>query len=213
MKNSRLPFILLAIGCGGFLLTVGCNSATKRKWLTTFFDGVPPEHPPTNTVVAAAETNQVAAAASKSASPAPAENYYAHPPFSQEKCSSCHASQFGQAMKKQAPELCWDCHKDFLATMKVKHQPVENGECKSCHDPHQASNTNLLVKIGKDLCLDCHDPPVNKGKSKHQPAENGECLACHNPHAAGQKGLLVKAEGKLCFDCHDVLEKQLQGAK
>src|SRR5262249_55468820 len=128
MKNSRLPLLLLAIGCGGLLLTLGCNSATKRKWLTVFFDGVPPEHLPTNAVVAVpAETNKVAAGAITRAV-APAEpSYYAHPPFSQEKCSSCHASQFGQAMKKPAPELCWDCHKDFLATMKVKHQPVENG--------------------------------------------------------------------------------------
>ena len=42
MNTSRLPLLLLAIGCGGLLITGGCNSASKRKWLTTFFDGVPP---------------------------------------------------------------------------------------------------------------------------------------------------------------------------
>jgi len=111
VKSSRLPLLVLAIGVGGILLTVGCNSTTKRKWLTVFFDGVPPEHPVTNVVAApvSAETN---AAAQRTVAAARSEpNYFGHPPFSQEKCSSCHASQTGQGMRKKMPELCFDCHK------------------------------------------------------------------------------------------------------
>src|ERR1051325_9908315 len=180
MKRCRLALALLAIGICAVLL--GCSSAYKRKWLTTFFDGVPPEHSGTNIVAVSLgnpATNEVAAESKTAISAAAEANYFAHPPFAEEKCSSCHASQFGQGMKKKTPELCWDCHKNFLAEQKVKHQPVESGDCKSCHDPHQASNKKLLVKMGQALCLECHEPPVSKGKSKHLPAENGECLACH----------------------------------
>src|SRR5438477_5048769 len=168
MKRCRLPLLLLAIGVCGVLLTVGCNSATKRKWLMAVFDGVPPERPGTNATTAALSgptNNLVSQQSTQQVSTATDPNYYAHPPFSQEKCSSCHESQFGQGMKKKMPELCWDCHKDFLADTKVKHQPVESGDCTSCHDPHQASNKKLLVKVGQALCLDCHDAPVAKGKS------------------------------------------------
>src|SRR5437879_2569594 len=108
MKRSRLPLLLLAIGYSGLLITGGCDSATKRKWLTTFFDGVPPEHPVTNAVAAApADTNLLVISGPKPPIARQAEEkYYGHPPFSQEKCTSCHASQFGQGMKKPAPGLC-----------------------------------------------------------------------------------------------------------
>jgi len=170
MKNSRLPYLLLAIGCCGMLLTLGCNSTTKRKWLTALFDGVPPEHPVPNEIAAAVSGTQTNLAARQPTNAAPVvvaePSYYTHAPFAQEKCASCHESRFGQSLKKKTPELCWDCHKDFLAAEKVKHQPVETGDCKSCHDPHQASNKKLLVKTGKALCLDCHDAPVAKGKKQ-----------------------------------------------
>jgi len=44
-----------------------------------------------------------------------------------------------------------------LAKAKVKHQPVENGECASCHAPHQSDNKKLLSKPEGKLCFDCHD--------------------------------------------------------
>ena len=44
VKTTRLLVVVLGLMATlGLLLTAGCNSAGKRKWLTFFFDGVPPE--------------------------------------------------------------------------------------------------------------------------------------------------------------------------
>src|SRR5262249_25429465 len=98
---------------------------------------------------------------------------------------------------KPGGKLCFECHDDLEKknkAAKVKHQPVEGGECSSCHAPHASNNKKLLVKPDGKLCLDCHDDPA-KGKIKHQPVENGECLSCHDPHQSDVKKLLVKPDG------------------
>src|ERR1043166_919657 len=141
MKNQKTFLLILIGGICASLFIAGCSSPQNRKWLNFFFDGVPAPNSGTNAVAANtsnAGTNAVSEQPVKSA-PAPAQPFYfGHPPFVEQKCSSCHESQMGQGMRKKTPELCFDCHKDFLATAKVKHQPVESGDCKSCHDPHQS---------------------------------------------------------------------------
>lgn len=211
MKSSRLPLLILAASAVAVALTVGCTSATRHRWLTTFFDGVPPEHPATNIFAVAHSTNaEEVVQVQQAIPPKPAEPvYFGHKPFTEDKCASCHESQFAQGLKKKTPGLCFDCHKDFLTTAKVKHQPVESGDCKSCHDPHQSyTNRKLLVKTGAALCWECHDNFLEKAKVKHTPAENGECLSCHTAHAGDNKKLVLKSGAKLCWECHDnFLEK------
>jgi predicted CXXCH cytochrome family protein len=206
MKRRTLYWLIALWGVGGVLLTAGCNSMANRKWLMLFFDGVPDGNQGTNrafNVASVAETNQATEPSSRAVIAQPAF-YYAHPPFGERKCGACHESNGGQSLRSKTPGLCFECHKDFLATAKVKHQPVESGECSSCHDPHQSYlNKNLLLKTGKELCYDCHDDLLDKKKFKHQPAENGECIACHDPHASANKKLLVKKDAALCWDCHD----------
>src|SRR5205823_9818467 len=68
----------------------------------------------------------------------------------------------------------------------VKHQPVENGECGSCHDPHKSDNKKLLLKAGEKMCFECHDDfkkALDKAKFKHDPTANGDCASCHNPRS------------------------------
>lgn len=212
MKRGQWMVLAAVAGIGGVLLTGDCDAASHSKWLRFFFDGVPPDNQGTNAPAAApsnAEAKPGGEARGKPVPAAPQATYYAHPPFAEQKCAACHEAQTGQGMKKKTPELCFDCHKDFLSNFKVKHQPVETGDCGSCHDPHQSDNNKmLLLKTGKDLCFDCHENFLEKGKVKHQPAENGECLSCHNPHATDQKKLLTKSAPALCWDCHDnFLEK------
>ena len=212
MKFNRLFLWILMVTAGGVLLTTGCNSTTQRKWLTFFFDGVPPETSATNAPVSSAltGTNAIVVVSKRPVPPKPRE-LIMHKPYAEDKCAQCHQSAFSQQLVAPIPKLCFSCHKDFLAGAKVKHQPVENGDCKSCHDPHQSVNKNLLVKTGGKLCFDCHDDlqtQLAKAKSKHQPVENGECLSCHNAHATELKKLVAKKTPALCWDCHDnFLEK------
>lgn len=201
----------------GLAFLVGCSTQTKQKWLTFFFDGVPQPGAHTNAPAQplgaqSVPTNAVAEAA---AQPVKAK-LFIHPPYAKRECSVCHQSEFSQKMNGKPGEVCFTCHTDFLTKAKVKHQPVENGECASCHDPHQADNTNLLVRVGAKLCTECHDDiqqQLAKAKVKHQPAENGECVSCHSPHQSDNKKLLVKPDGKLCAECHDDLQKQIASAK
>ena len=180
-------------GACALVLVCGCSAITQRKCLTFFFDGVPPIGSATNGVAVASSQNAAtpaAAAVTTAPLPLPQPTTCYHPPFAQHQCAECHESGLGQGLRSNPPELCFNCHKDFLTGQKVKHQPVESGDCVSCHDPHQSENKHLLIKKGNDLCLICHDDPLAEGKVKHQAVESGECLDCHAPHATNFKALL-----------------------
>ena len=164
MKFSRIIFWVAIVFLGALLLTTGCNSATKRKWLTTFFDGVPAETVAGSTAVTGAGTNSIASNIVVPPVKPVVKKMNFHKPFEDNKCSECHQSTFSQELRMPPPKLCFECHKDFLTGIKVKHQPVAEGDCKSCHDPQQSVNTNLLVKVGSALCLTCHDNPLAAGK-------------------------------------------------
>ena len=210
MKLRTVQWLLLSLALAGVLLNTACNTPANHRLLTIFFDGVPPLNAGTNTAPAAAanpESDQPAVVPVKTNAP-PVDNFTVHPPFQQRKCIECHQSSSGMGLRLPAPQLCWNCHKDFLADQKVKHQPVESGDCASCHDPHQSPNKNLLLKIGKELCLNCHDDPLANMKFKHEAVESGECLDCHAPHATNFKGLLKKSVKETCADCHDDLTKK-----
>ncbi len=188
-KLTGLFVLGLVVAVIGGSLTTGDASTTGHKWLTFFFDGVPPEKPTNSPVVVPIKKDHAA--------PSPAQRIPAgpvmvvHPPFAAGKCTECHGDS-GMSPQPKMPslQLCFTCHKDFLAGTKVKHQPVEDGDCASCHDPHQSPNKNLLLKKGNELCLTCHDDPLAAGKVKHEAVESGDCLDCHSPHATNFKGLL-----------------------
>lgn len=210
MKGAIKIAASVAIILGAILLTAGCASDTRHKWLTVFFDGVPPAGGKTN-VPANVSAPAEAAPTNNVPTPAPlppADLSSVHPAFRDQKCSQCHQSNTGMGLKASQPALCWTCHKDFLAGAKVKHQPVMDGECLSCHDPHRSDNKKLLLKTGKELCMTCHDDPLVGKKFKHQAVEAGECLDCHSPHATNFKGLLKQSVKGTCADCHDDISKK-----
>jgi len=207
--TGRLCWRVAAAGAFVLLLICGCSSISQHKYLTIFFDGVPRLTGATNNTVAApvrpSGTNAAPAQPGFAAAPAPPPQptTFYHPPFTRHQCAECHESSTGQGLRGKPPELCFNCHKDFLAGQKFKHQPVESGDCTSCHDPHQSDIKHLLVKKGNDLCLNCHDDPLAEGKFKHQAVEGGLCLDCHAPHATNFKAILRKSVKDTCLDCHD----------
>ena len=169
-----LSGLLLAV-----LVLAGCTTQTKHQWLTFFFDGVPPIGATNRVAVVASGltgTNGMAESAVPASAPARVIKLDVHPPYANRNCTACHESDyFAEDARQARRHLFYLPHgtaNEFPAG-KVKHQPVEDGDCMSCHNPHQSPNPKLLLKTGPALCLTCHDDPLAAGKVKHQAVEDG----------------------------------------
>lgn len=108
-----------------------------------------------------------------------------------------------------AAQGCISCHPKKEFSGKVVHEPVAQGKCTQCHNPHVAKFKGLLQKQGGDLCYSCHGEAQKAfGQGvQHQPVREGQCLACHSAHASAQKGLLSRPIAESCFKCHEALAK------
>ncbi|MBZ5639132.1 MAG: cytochrome C [Acidobacteriia bacterium] len=126
-----------------------------------------------------------------------------------ESCGNCHESvatphpqRGAKTFKLTAapPALCDGCHDAFGKKSHV-HEPVKDGSCTTCHDPHAADEPKLLAQPLKELCATCHSDKVDF-KFVHGPVAAGDCTACHTPHESDTKALLKKEEKETCLTCH-----------
>ncbi|MEJ2202069.1 MAG: cytochrome c3 family protein, partial [Desulfuromonadaceae bacterium] len=128
--------------------------------------------------------------------------------------------------------LCFRCHGALgksLEGLQAPHQPVQEGKCDACHEPHNAPAAALLKVAADEICFGCHDrrtfayknvhQPVTQGcktchqthgsnfpallAQPHQPVADGECFSCHGPHASDYPGLVKTDPARLCFECHE----------
>ncbi|MBW2476300.1 MAG: DmsE family decaheme c-type cytochrome [Deltaproteobacteria bacterium] len=121
-------------------------------------------------------------------------------------CTDCHSIHAGGkvALKKQDPELCYDCHQEQMAkTMFPSHHPIKEGKmnCGSCHNPHAAEGL-VTEERTNDLCIDCHTRYQGPFVFEHAPAAE-DCTICHNPHGAVADNLLQQNEPFVCLQCHE----------
>ena len=149
--------------------------------------------------------------------------------------------------------LCLSCHSehaqknDFQHPLEKVDYPIpleiidaggktsDDGEtiiCQTCHEPHGARNSWMLVLPPSKLCIACHtdknpesnppagapmhhigqtfpnfNPPASLLEEKATFGPNGEltCLSCHRLHdASGAWPLLIRKNenSSLCLDCH-----------
>jgi len=149
--------------------------------------------------------------------------------------------------------LCLSCHPEHAAKNDFQHPlgevdyPIpreildaggktsEGGRtviCQTCHEPHGARNSWMLVLPPSKLCVACHadkspetSPPAGapmhhigraypgfkppaallEQKATFGPAGELSCLSCHRLHdASGAKPLLIRKnqDSSLCLDCH-----------
>ncbi|MGE4498229.1 MAG: cytochrome c3 family protein [Deferribacterales bacterium] len=144
-------------------------------------------------------------------------------------CTQCHDPHNSDTKfhLKAADEkaLCLTCHGDMdpafkenILTAQFKHQPVEDGSCGECHNPHASDFGQLLRSDTKQICFECHQDlgkVITGSEYVHAPVEFDGCNACHNVHGSGNPFILYEhfpktfynqyTDGmyKICYECHD----------
>lgn len=113
-----------------------------------------------------------------------------------------------------ATEACFQCHKRASFQKKIVHQPLGQGQCTACHNPHAAPHKGLLRENTEDLCYSCHKKQEESFGAGivHEPVRRGQCVACHEPHSSNTQGLLQASLGNTCFSCHEDLKKKYKNS-
>ena len=99
----------------------------------------------------------------------------------------------------------------------VPHEPVQEGECLSCHQKISDNHPNgsgaefRLGAEGAQVCFDCHDD-YSSFSHQHGPAASGACTYCHNPHGSDKRVMLRDELQVLCLECHTDFAESLQQA-
>lgn len=160
---------------------------------------------------------------------------YVHQPVKENKCGACHAAHGSPnegLLKNTVPGLCFGCHTRDAA-MASAHQGfnLERADCRTCHDPHGASEKSLLManqhapfKGGncsachrteagsnfallsdvKPMCGTCHKQVLAEAEKPHSHNMNDQhsCMNCHNSHASATTFLLSAPQSTMCVKCH-----------
>jgi predicted CXXCH cytochrome family protein len=143
---------------------------------------------------------------------------FVHLPVKSNMCAACHEETDEQnhkfALVAEAAELCYECHDESEVAEAPKggsvHQPVVQGSCASCHEPHSSDNKGLLVEAYSEdyyvpiedadqyaLCFECHDYElIDEAETDSTEFRNGE-RNLHYLHVN------MKQKGRSCRICHD----------
>jgi predicted CXXCH cytochrome family protein len=97
---------------------------------------------------------------------------------------------------------------------KYVHEPLKEGKCLDCHNPHSSDNKSLVktAKVGESCRGKCHE--LNEGvRNLHKPFADGECDRCHDSHSSNYRYLLINDQRLLCFSCHEDTKAELDKFK
>jgi predicted CXXCH cytochrome family protein len=187
--GKTAPLLAAALLSAIASAALGCATPEQRhRWLTFFFDDVPPLH-----IEKSEAPPEVLAAddAVKRSRPPPRKLISSvHGPVADKQCQLCHENRFSRKLNGGAEELCWSCHQrqDFPGT--VVHGPVAAGQCIGCHDPHRSEHPQLLVQPAASLCEYCHTPRNFARLDEHRAQQGEDCQHCHDPHASDIRYML-----------------------
>ncbi|MFA5700294.1 MAG: cytochrome c3 family protein [Desulfuromonas sp.] len=129
-------------------------------------------------------------------------------------CHSPHASAEANLMKAPMKQVCGSCHGDTIARQErslTKHQPINDGECSICHDPHSSNNAFILTEPSNiNLCGQCHDWQIHSTHpigaevvDPRNPNLTLDCLSCHRTHGTEYPHFIYyETINDLCVQCH-----------
>ncbi len=114
-----------------------------------------------------------------------------------------------------AVATCGACHADTIkrqANSPTKHDPVLNGQCGACHDPHSSNGALLLANPNiVESCGACHDwlkhsshPMGEKFADPRNKNLKVQCLSCHRAHGTEYRHMMPYATtSDTCTKCHE----------
>lgn len=144
------------------------------------------------------------------------------PLLSKRACLSCHnphAADDKGLLREPMAQLCYKCHTDTMRRQQKnasKHEPVAEGRCGECHDPHGSNYLFLTKKDNKfDLCTDCHDwgrhsahPIGEKSVDPRNKNLSIGCVSCHRSHGTEYKKMFYyPTTTEVCIQCHEQLKR------
>ena len=158
---------------------------------------------------------------------------FGHSPIfnSAKSCLTCHASHYTNEeslLRGPVAAICLKCHEkeqkspkgttiaaigQIMKTRPVKHKPVAEGKCSSCHDPHGSEDEFFLMDTPLPptykLCVSCHKKAFMEDEKTDKSTQfrngttnlhflhlkNGKngpraCSTCHEVHAANQPHMI-----------------------
>jgi len=137
--------------------------------------------------------------------------------FGEDGCLACHsphAAKMAGLLRAPVADVCGACHKDTIeriSRVKAKHNPVKEGMCVFCHDPH-SSDSNMLISRENiiELCGSCHDWQKHQTHplgpdviDRRNPNLSVSCLSCHRAHGTDSKYIVHYATvADTCTQCH-----------
>ena len=147
-----------------------------------------------------------------------AEPEVVHAPVKNNECSECHEQEDETnhefSMIAEGAELCYECHDESEIAETDEggsvHQPVAQGECAGCHEPHASGHKGLLIEAYAEdfyvpiaesdkyaLCFECHDYElIEESETDVTEFRNGE-LNLHYLHVSKER------KGRSCRTCHE----------
>ncbi len=214
--NIVLPITLLSVLV---MALSACDGNRRHQVLTFFFTGVPPLDADKKRVSKDKQPIETIQEMKKLISE---QKLYSHPIYAAGQCEQCHRITIRFAVPGQAgpsavfrkgggmpgglvrprEKLCIKCHENKSAgsglTKGLRLHPTSaKGACLLCHDPHQSTNTYMLLQKPENICGPCHlekNIPCGLPADMNSPdtAFPNACLSCHNPHMGINRLLLTK---------------------
>jgi len=185
---------LVCLAASAMLLIGGaCTTEARHEWLVYFIDGVPPLNlgvtdtgtPPSDTDAGPPDLEPPKAVKAR-------PRYYHHPAYFENRCSGCHASDYGDLVMTPREGLCSSCHPDKPPKTKFVHGPVAVNGCLACHRYHKSPYPGVLVADAQELCFHCHEMTELRTDEHHATMETERCIDCHDSHGGDDRFFLIK---------------------